>query len=235
MNLEIRSDYGSAKELAEAAAKDLAAQILGLLESRGRADIVLTGGTVGTLTLEYLATELAKHDLENLHFWWSDERFVNRESPDRNYVQADKALLSKISIPAQNLHQFPAAETGDLTSATESFRILIEQQAPRFDVVLLGMGQDGHIASLFPGSNATVHGDYLVSESNSPKLPPKRISLSMSALSAANQVWLLVSGSDKAEAVQMVFASEDLPAAHVRGKNLTRWYLDKEAAAGITS
>lgn len=235
MTREVLKDFVSGDELAKKAASDLANAIGELLSNHQQVHIVLTGGTVGIKTLGFLAPYLANMNLSKLHLWWGDERFVESESKDRNFVQAHEALLSKIAIPAENIHQMPASDTGSLTEAAEKFRAHIESLEPAFDIVLLGMGPDAHVASLFPASAPTAHGNWVISESDSPKPPSQRISLSYKALSSAKEVWFLVSGQDKQDAVRRVFAGEELPAGKVSGKKLTRWYLDQAASSGITS
>lgn len=232
MTKEVLSHFTSADELAKQAARDLAEKILGLLDSQS-VNVVLTGGTVGTKTLAELAPLLQGKDLENLHLWWSDERFVPVDSPDRNFVQATEALLSKISIPPGNLHQMPAAGAKPLLEAAADFADQVSEAAPSLDIVLLGVGPDAHVASLFPGSSPMNFGELVVAEANSPKPPAERISLSYSALSSGNEVWFLVAGDDKAEAVSRVFGGEQLPASRVSGRSITRWYLDTAAATKL--
>jgi 6-phosphogluconolactonase len=128
----------------------------------------------------------------------------------------------------------PASGDKSLIDAASEFAQHLGDTSPQFDIVLLGMGSDGHVASLFPGSDATVVTDLVSVEKNSPKAPAERISLSIQALSSATEVWFLVSGSDKANAVKRVFDNEDLPAAKVTGKKLTRWYLDAQAASELS-
>jgi 6-phosphogluconolactonase len=232
MNRQVLDNFDSGDQLASQAASDLASKVLDLMEKQV-VHLVLTGGTVGIKTLGQLAPRLAGKDLQKLHLWWGDERFVSEQSDERNYVQAEKVLLSKISIPIENLHQLPAAGPLSLLEAALAFEEHIKDVSPSFDIVLLGMGPDGHVASLFPDSEPTSVGENVVAEANSPKPPSQRLSLSYNALSSATEVWFLVAGADKAKAVQEVFEGGDLPAANVSGQKLTRWYLDKAAAAGI--
>jgi 6-phosphogluconolactonase len=235
MSRIVVSDLAGADDVARSAAKDLATELARLLESQQDVNLVLTGGTVGIKVLNELAPLMHGLDLSRLEIWWGDDRFVEPDSPDRNSVQAREALLSRVSIPDQNIHEMPSIEDGDLEAASKAFSAKIDLETPHFDIVLLGMGPDGHVASLFPGSMAIKHGNWVVAEPDSPKPPQQRISLSYDALSSAKQVWFLVAGKDKAPAVSKVFEGENLPAARVSGKELTKWYLDQEAASGITS
>ena len=235
MTRMIISDLANAEAVAETAAHDLANELDGLLASQQEVSLVLTGGTVGIKTLAYLAPLIKDLELSKLSIWWGDERFVDSESAERNFVQARNALLSKVQIPSQNIHAMPSTEAGELAEASLTFAKVLGSDTPTFDIVLLGMGDDGHIASLFPGSRPIEFGKWVVAEPNSPKFPAQRISLSFEALSSANQVWFLVAGEEKANAVSRVFAGELLPAGKVSGKKLTKWYLDKAAASEITS
>ena len=233
-NTEINR-LADADGVARQAASDLALKLLSLLEGQPQVHLVLTGGTVGIKTLEQLAPLLADKDLTNLQLWWGDERFVEALSPERNFVQSRDALLSKLRIPVNNIHQMPSSDDGTLERVCADFASAIESLAPQFDVVLLGMGPDGHVASLFPNSHPEQFGFWVVAESDSPKEPAKRISMSYQALCSATEVWFLVAGSDKAAAVARVFSAGELPAARVSGREHTKWYLDEAAASGITS
>jgi 6-phosphogluconolactonase len=196
----------------------------------------ITGGAVGVQTLEALAQCSRELDLSKLHVWWVDERFVARNSPDRNELQARNAWLSESNIPEDNIHPFPSTEHGSIDDAATSFAKTIELLNPEFDLVLLGMGEDGHVASLFPGSKSAMQGNWIVVEKNSPKPPAERLSLSLEALNSAKEVLFLVSGKEKAEAVGKVFSgSGNLPAESVSGKERTIWLLDDEAASLIIS
>jgi 6-phosphogluconolactonase len=233
MSLEVLRHFASSEELAKQVAQDLAAKVLSLVENKAT-HVVLTGGSVGIKTLSELAPLLKAKDLTNLHLWWGDERFVGEESQERNYVQAHHALLAHIEIPAQNIHPMPSKGALSLGEAAAKFASDLESASPEFDVVLLGVGPDGHVASLFPGAKPENHGSLVVAESNSPKPPAERISLSFTALSSAREVWFLVAGEEKAACVSEVFVQKKLPAALVTGKNLTRWYLDAAAAKKLT-
>lgn len=233
MSLEVLRHFASSEELAKQVARDLAARVLTLVQNN-TAHVVLTGGSVGIKTLSELAPLLKGKDLTNQHLWWGDERFVHEESQERNFVQAHQALLSHIEIPTLNIHPMPSKEGLPLGEAAANFASHLESASPEFDLVLLGMGPDGHVASLFPGANPKKYGSLVVAESNSPKPPAERISLSFEALSSAREVWFLVAGEDKAPAVSEVFVEKKLPAARVTGRELTRWYLDAAAAKKLT-
>lgn len=224
----------SQDHLASQAALDLSNELRHLLEKKAQVNLVLTGGTVGVLVLGELSNHLTDLDLDKLHIWWGDERFVAPNSPDRNDVQAYHALLSKIAIPKANIHRFPSQEDGSLQQAAKLFQLEIEKLEPSFDIVLLGMGPDGHIASLFPNSSAEEFGGLVVAEANSPKPPPQRLSLSFLALNSSDQIWFLVSGEEKSEAVRQVFEGAELPAGRVEGREATRWYLDQAASSLIS-
>jgi 6-phosphogluconolactonase len=233
MSLEVLKHFESGDQLAKQVAKDLAERVLTLLDYKP-VHVVLTGGGVGIKTLSELAPLLEDKNLEDLHFWWGDERFVERQSQERNYVQAHQALLGAIQIPAENIHQMPWKNGQSLNEAAAGFASALESSTPDFDLVLLGMGADGHVASLFPDSNCQSHGSLIIAESNSPKPPAERISFSFEALSSAREVWFLVAGAEKAAVVSEVFVDKKLPAALVTGRELTRWYLDTAAAKKLT-
>ena len=235
MSRIVVKDLEGPDELAKSAAQDLASELNRLLATQQSVNLVLTGGTVGIKVLSELAPLISGLDVERIQIWWGDERFVEASSPDRNFIQAREALLSKVLIPETNIHAMPSTEDGDLREAAEVFSAKVDAYAPSFDVVLLGMGGDGHVASLFPGSSPMEIGRFVVAEPNSPKPPQQRISLSYAALTSAEQVWFLVAGKDKAATVARVFNGEDLPAAKVTGNQQTKWYLDKAAASEITS
>ena len=222
--------FKDADGVATGAAEAIVARINELLASQDVVNLVVTGGTVGILTLAKLRE--ISFDWSRVHIWWVDERFVEKASGDRNEIQARNAWLDHIEIPAENLHPFPASDEGlSLDDAAAAFRSVVE--GIRFDILLLGIGPDGHVASLFPDHSAV--GELVVAEHNSPKPPPQRLSLSYDAINSAREVWFTVAGADKADAVSVAFGDDpaSLPVGRVRGVERTVWFVD--ATAGVTT
>lgn len=223
-------------ELVAKASQMIFERIKSLSLSQQDYHIALTGGTVGTLTLEALSELTKDIDLSRFHIWWVDERFVPRDSSDRNELQARNAWLTGSGIAESNIHAFPADESVSIEQAAQLFATDIEAINPEFALTLLGVGEDGHVASLFPGSDAHHVGNFVVFEQNSPKPPSKRLSLSMRAINRSKEVLFLVSGKEKAQAVAHARSGKgDLPAGKVSGTKATTWLLDEEAASMITS
>lgn len=219
--------FKDAEETALGAAEAIVARVSELLAEQDAVNLVVTGGTVGILTLAKLRD--LKLDYSRVHIWWGDERFVEKQSADRNELQARNALLNHVEIPASNLHPFPASDEGQsLDEAAASFREVV--RGVRFDILLLGIGPDGHVASLFPGHDAA--GELVVAEHDSPKPPPQRLSLSYDAINSAREVWFTVAGADKQDAVSVAFGDqpESLPVGRVRGTEKTVWFVDASAA-----
>jgi 6-phosphogluconolactonase len=163
--------------------------------------------------------------------FFGDERFVAFDHEDRNERQG---LCVWPDLASSDLHRFPASET-ELADAAEAFNQTvtellgpIDSQLPAFDVVILGMGPDGHVASLFPGRSHQIL--WIVAEHESPKPPAQRLSFSYQALNRARSVIFLASGSAKAQVARCAIKDSecDLPAAKVKGLELTRWYVDQE-------
>ena len=227
-----------------------AAAITGLVDAiaaTGRAHLVLTGGGIGTKVLVELAAAPARDavDWTRVDFWWGDERFVPVGDPDRNETGARAALLDHISVDPARVHTIngPDGPDGDDPEAAAA-RYAAELATaaadgalvPAFDILMLGIGPEGHVASIFPESPAAYAGGQVVSVRNSPKPPPTRISLTFGAIQAAREVWILASGAEKAEAVARALAGEPedkLPAAGARGTERTLFFLDEPAASAI--
>jgi 6-phosphogluconolactonase len=195
--------------------------------------VAVTGGTVGIATLA-AASELNFNelDLSRLHIWWGDERYVAEDSSDRNSLQAQNAWLRKLDIPSENVHKFPSSDSGlTLEEAALKFDDDFNDQSVNFDLMLMGMGPDGHIASLFPGRSSGDLDASVVAESDSPKPPSARLSFSYRAINDSAEIWFTVAGSDKANAVAVAFGDNptELPVGRIQGKEKTVWYVDQTA------
>jgi len=240
--------HADAEVLAHAAAARLAVRLLDAQAERGSASVVLTGGGIAAKMYAALREAPVRDavDWSRVHFWWGDERFVPATSPDRNEKQAREALLDHIDIPAANVHAMPASDGefgDDIDAAALSYEQVLAaiaddgQPAPEFDVHLLGMGGEGHINSLFPHTPAVRETErQVIGVTDSPKPPPKRITLTLPAVQRSRQVWLVVAGADKADAVAAAVGGadpDDVPAAGASGREATVWLLDEEAASKL--
>jgi 6-phosphogluconolactonase len=234
-----------AGRLARAVASALVARLAAAQAVHGTASVVLTGGGIGTAVLERVAGLAAEPERETVDWtavdvWWGDERFVPAGDDERNELGARRALLDPVGVPAERVHAMPASDAGFDTpeAAADWYAGQLASAAgegtlPRFDVLLLGMGPEGHVASIFPDSPAVRDERPVVGVHDCPKPPPTRVSLGFAAINTAEEIWLLVSGDGKAEAVARALAGtppEELPAAGVHGRRATRWLLDEAAA-----
>ena len=221
-------------------------KLIDLLDEFETANVVLTGGTVGGGTQRAIAASAAKDSVDwtRVHFWWGDERFVPKDDPDRNELQAREALLNAIGAPEANIHAFPSSDEAasiDDAAATYALELLShaaeDQIVPRFDIMFLGVGPDGHVASLFPENNASRDASVsVVAVHNAPKPPPERLSLTMSAINTADRIWMVLAGADKASALGLALAgasSNEVPVAGVRGRKRTVFFIDQAAAADV--
>jgi 6-phosphogluconolactonase len=237
MSEHVIETYVDAGELAAAAGARLVGAITSAIGNRGQAVIVLTGGTVGIALLRHVAAYAPDVDWSKVQLFWGDERFVPAEDPDRNYRQAREALLETISIPSGNVHEMAASDGAfgeDIEAAAQAYEKLLPEE---FDVHLLGMGGEGHVNSLFPDTEAVREDSRLViAVTDSPKPPPRRITLTLPAVRRAREVWLVVAGAEKAEAAAAAIggaAPVDVPAAGAIGREATVWLLDKAAASKL--
>lgn len=230
--------------LVAAAGDRLVAAISEAISERGRAMIVLTGGGTGIALLKHLGANPV--DWAKVHLFFGDDRYVPLDDDDRNEKQAREALLDHIDIPAANVHPMPASDGeygADIDAAAQAYaRELVAvaesgQPTPDFDVHLLGMGGEGHINSLFPHTPAVRETARMVlGVTDSPKPPPQRITLTLPAVRRSREVWLVVSGAAKAEAVAAGVGGADpdyWPAAGARGWEKTVWLLDSAAAGQL--
>lgn len=245
--------------LMAAIAARLITKLVDVQDKYGEATVVLTGGTVGIGTLRAVADSPAAPavDWSRVNFWWGDERFVAADDPDRNTKQAFDALLSHIPVDPDRINQPASSDEFDTPEeAAEDYARRLREAAqaehaadmsddradepgslPRLDVVLLGVGPDAHVASLFPEQGGIREKSLtVVGVRNSPKPPPMRISLTLPAINTATEVWMVVAGEDKAGAVGLALAGANpvqVPAAGPRGTSRTLWLIDENAASRV--
>ena len=237
--IEVHED---AHALASAVAGALVARLMEAQADGHVPQVGLTGGTIADTVYRRLAEigAASEVDWSRIAFWWGDERFVAADSPDRNAGQARAALLDHLPVDPGNVHEVPSTDdAADVGAAAAAYSSAVgEHGTGEFDVLLLGVGPDGHVASLFPGSaQLDVDDAIAVAVTDSPKPPPERVTLTYAALNRSRSVWLLVSGSEKAEAVARALDPatdrHDIPAAGVGGSVETVWFLDRAAASRL--
>jgi 6-phosphogluconolactonase len=232
--------------LVAAAGDRLVDAITDAIDKRGQAQIVLTGGGTGVGLLKRIGERGENIDWSKVHLYWGDDRFVPEDDDERNDKQAREALLDHIDIPAANVHAMAPSDGefgDDLDAAARDYANVLAanaddgQPAPDFDVHLLGMGGEGHINSLFPETPAVRETERLVvGVEDSPKPPPRRITLTLPAVQRSREVWLVVSGAAKADAVAAAIGGakpDDVPAAGAIGRDATVWLLDEDAASKL--
>ncbi|MET8503889.1 6-phosphogluconolactonase [Streptomyces sp. NPDC004787] len=239
------------KELmAEAAAARLITKVVDAQAARGSASVVLTGGRNGNGLLAALRTAPARDaiDWSRLDLWWGDERFLPEGDPERNVTQAREALLDSVPLDPARVHAMPASDGAygdDVEAAAAAYAAELAAAAgpgdrggvPAFDVLMLGVGPDTHVASLFPELPAVRETERtVVGVRGAPKPPPTRISLTLPAIRAAQEVWLLAAGADKAKAAAIALSGAgevQAPAAGAYGRSRTLWLLDAAAASEL--
>lgn len=243
--------HPTAVDLAQSAAARLITRIVERQADTGSVHVVLTGGNVGTAVLAEVAASTGRDsiDWQSIDIWWGDERFAAEGHPDRNETAARQALLDHVDIDPERVHAIPGPERSPSPEhAAATYADLLARHArpedhgdvPAFDVLLLGMGPDGHIASLFPESPG-VHEASLsvVAVHGSPKPPPVRVSMTLRALNRAVEAWLLVSGEQKSSALRLALDPSagllQVPAAGVRGRDRTMFMVDEAAASRLPS
>jgi len=230
----------------------LVTRLVDAVAAKGTASLVLTGGGIGTRVLAELAAAPARDavDWRRVEIWWGDERFLPTGDPERNETGARSALLDHVGVMPELVHPVPGPDGPDGASPeaaadryARALRAAAQPQdrdrsgVPRFDALLLGIGPDAHVASLFPGLPALYEEDRtVVAVRGAPKPPPVRLSLTLPAIRAASDVWILASGAEKARAVRLALSgagSIQVPAAGARGSQQTLFLLDRDAAAEL--
>ncbi len=207
--------------------------------------VALTGGSIAQALHQQIALRAPHHDVDwtRAVFWWGDERYVAPESPDRNAVDARAAFLDVVG--ATQVHEIPStADAPDVEAAATAYAEDLRRAGTgEFDLVMLGMGPDGHVASLFPGfAQVDVDDRITVPVTGSPKPPPERVSLTFAALNRSRATWFLVTGAEKAEAVRRALDDDgdvhQTPARGISptplsGAGETVWFLDLAAASQL--
>lgn len=232
--------------LAAAVAARFLTKAVDLIAEFDEMTVVLTGGTMGGAVLAAINTSPARDsvDWSKVNVWWGDERWLPAGHPDRNETQARTALLDHIPLDASRVHPFAASDSGiALDDAADAYAAELlansptNAEWPHIDVTFLGMGPDGHIASLFPersGIRETTR--TVVSVRNSPKPPPERLSLTLPVINSSARVWAVVAGADKAAALGLTLAGasiNEVPAAGVEGRRKTLFFVDTAAASEV--
>jgi 6-phosphogluconolactonase len=235
--------------LARAAAARLVTSLVDRQAAAGSGSLVLTGGGIGTAVLAELAAAPARDavDWRRLDIWWGDERFLPAGHRERNETGAREALLRHLDTDPARVRPMPAAggpDGDDPEAAAARYASWLAAAArpedhgpvPSFDVLLLGIGPDGHVASLFPGLPALYDERPVVAVRGAPKPPPLRLSLTLPAIQCAREVWVLAAGAEKAGAIRLALSGVgpvQVPAAGARGRRRTLFLLDRAAASRI--
>jgi 6-phosphogluconolactonase len=206
--------------------------------------VALTGGTIAEAIHREIARLAPESDVDwsRIDFFWGDERFVAPESPDRNAGQARAAFLDVVGADPARVQAMPStADVASVEAGAASYSEVVRSVgAGRFHLTMLGVGPDGHVASLFPGfPQLDADGEIAVAVTDSPKPPPERVSLTFAALNRSEEVWFVASGEGKAEAVGRALAAtppdiHEIPAAGVQGAAATIWFLDRESASRVS-
>jgi 6-phosphogluconolactonase len=236
----------SRQELAELVADKFIIRVRKSAKRHGSAHIVLTGGSVASEFHRAVATHPDRDtvDWSAVHVWWGDERFVPAGDADRNEGQAESDVLAALALPASNIHRMPAADDGaSLAGAAEAYQAELARFAgqngpwPDFDLAFAGVGPDGHVLSVFPGSpEAALTEETVVGVASSPKPPPKRLTMSVPLVNRSKRVWLIAAGADKSSAVGLALANAhtlEVPAAGLRGTQSTKVFIDADLASGV--
>jgi 6-phosphogluconolactonase len=213
------------------------------IAAKKRFTVAISGGSTPRRLYTLLGSEAYRHqvDWQHVHFFWADERCVPKEDEASNFKAAFDTLLSRVALPDKNIHRIKGEETPDKASRVyeeEIKRFFGESEKPRFDLIILGMGEDGHTASLFPGSKSLEEKVRLAIPVYLEETKKNRVTLTLPVLNSADQILFLVAGVSKAAALSQILGNEKrkkgLPAGLIRPShgNMT-WLIDQEAAGKI--
>jgi 6-phosphogluconolactonase len=229
--------HATADEVVNALTARLLARLAEIQRDFRVPQVGLTGGRIATRAYGQLAKEgpTSAVDWSRVELWWGDERFVPADDDDRNDKQALDLLAAPLRLNPQRIHRMPARTGGmDLDQAADAYAA--ELGSTVLDICLLGLGPDGHVASLFPEHPSSYAEGDVIAVRSSPKPPPERISLTLPVINRSREVWFLVSGTDKAAAAKMALLGAgpvQVPGAGASGVDRTLWLMDADAAAEL--
>jgi 6-phosphogluconolactonase len=237
VHAQVFDDLDALSRAAAQASRDLA---LGAIAARGRCAIALAGGHTPARTYSLWASDFPLPWLQT-HFFWGDERYVPPDDAHSNFRMFREALLDRVPVPGENVHPMPTGlpKPGDAALAYEhTLRQFFGSGPPAFDLILLGLGGEGHTASLFPGSPALLEKERWVVAVDVPAEPHVRLTLTFPVLNCARRVFFLVSGAGKSEVIAAIerepeLAAKRYPAARVQPPGRVVWFLDRAAASGL--
>lgn len=223
-------------ELADLTARRLIATLTDLQADGRVAQICLTGGRIATAVYARLGELLGESEVDpsRMELWWGDERFLPTEDPQRNAGPTLALLARYFSLDPARTHPMPSAD-GVVDAAASAATYAKELGDTSFDLCLLGVGEDGHVASIFPGHPSDEAATAaVIGVMDAPKAPAERISLTLPTLSASGEVWFLAAGAEKADSIARALAGDEtIPAARVTGTQRTLWLVDQEAASKL--
>lgn len=219
-------------ELIEGAARLLLDRLVTLQDEKDMVDLCLAGGRIANRIYESVADQVpsSRLDPQRLTLWWGDERFVGLTDPERHALQSLGILARTLALAPSQTHAMPARD-GRADPSEAAYAYAHELGDTVFDICLLGMGEDGHVASLFPGDPRTETQSSVIGVVDSPKPPAERMTVTFPVINRSDSVWLFVSGAEKSDAAARAIGGDDqLPAGRVHGSNETLWFLDQQAA-----
>lgn len=234
--------YTKPKKLARRVAREINKLIRE--SNRKRFDIALSGGSTPKILFKAL---VKKHNdsipWERVHFWWGDERCVSPESDESNFKLAKDNLFQKIPVPLKNIHRIHGEDDPEVEAKRYADELLTQlgklENVPVFDLILLGLGEDGHTASIFPGQLDLFHSDRLCTVTQHPETGQNRITLTGKVINKARNIFFMVTGESKAPRVSEIMNNEQVaqnhPAWHVDpSPGILTWFIDDPAASQIS-
>lgn len=235
--MQIVERWATGADLTEGVAERLMARLVELQsQTDAPVHLCLTGGRIANRIYDAFADLVEGSDLDptRIELWWGDERFVPTEDSDRNAGHTLAILARTLPLTSARTHSMAAAD-GIADADASALTYAKELGDTTFDICLLGLGEDGHVASIFPGHPSFAETTHtVIGVNDSPKPPSSRISLTVPTLSRSREVWFLVAGAEKADAVGRAYRGDpELPGGVVRGRERTLWLVDRAAGAGI--